>query len=342
MDTEVLTKNSHNYIFEVKTTNFRIILKKLHETISSLEDLSDVCSCVNITAELVKQYDIIYSKINELIESDSVSNLKDLERKNEILTKTIKEVDDSMYDLDNKYKKELDINKSLQMQINKINQISDKYKNHISNIENKLKNTTNDNDTKIKELNNVISIKSKEITEIKKQYEDEDKNKTQNTSSYFEKIIEANKQLLYKSNERNKELENSNKSLNTRLSGLEEYLNELDKCIESIKNDNVNIVNSNKELNRYVTDLEKQKIHLISLISGVEKSTLTLEDEINLSKTKEEHNIIKEKYKIVEDDNIMLKNEIDRMKMSDLEKPLLNSNYKDKDNTSKCCLCKMM
>ena len=93
MDTEVLTKNSNNYMFEVKTTNFKIILKKLHETISNLDDMNDLYSCADITSELVKQYDIIYSKINDLIDADSLSHIKDLERKNESLSKLLKEAD---------------------------------------------------------------------------------------------------------------------------------------------------------------------------------------------------------------------------------------------------------
>ena len=348
MDTEVLTKNSNNYIFEVKTTNFKIILKKLHETISTLEDLNDVYSCIGITSELVKQYDIIYSKINELVDSDSLSKLKDLEKKNENLNNALKEADDSIYDLDDKYKKELDINKSLQVEINKITTISEKYKSHIDNIETKLKDTVNDNDTKIKELNNVISIKSKEITEIKKQYEEEDKSKTQKTTSYFEKIIEANKQLLYKTNERNKELENNNKKMNIRLTELDTYIKQLDNCIETVKIENDRLINNNKEINNYVTDLERQKIHLISLISGVEKNALSLEDELNIVKIKEEYDIIKGKYKIIEEENRLLKKEIDELKtiniIDKITTPLLNNknNDKYKNESSKLCICQIM
>lgn len=344
MDKDVLTKNSNNYIFEVKTTNFKIILKKLHETILTLEDINDITSCSSITSELVKQYDIIYSKINELIDSDSLSRLKELEKKNDILNKTLKEADDSIYDLDSKYKKQLNVSKDLEKQISKLTEISNKYKTHIDDIENKLKDTLKDNESKIKDLNNIISIKSKEITDIKKQYEEEDKSKTQKTTSYFEKIIEANKQLLHKSNERNKELETNNKNLNIRLGELEVYIKQLDDCIENIKNDNQKLITHNKELDDYITDLEKQKIHLIGLISGVEKNVLSLEDELNIVKIKEDYVIMEQKYKLVEEENKLLKREVDSLKsvkiIDELTTPFLNTGYKKE--TSKCCLCNIM
>ena len=85
-DKELLINSSEEYLFEVKTTNFKIILNKLVETLENLDTddenyENDMYNIIIIGEELIKQFDLIQKRILEFHDKKSPTNVRNMEKK---------------------------------------------------------------------------------------------------------------------------------------------------------------------------------------------------------------------------------------------------------------------
>lgn len=99
---ELLINNSEEYLFEVKTTNFKIILNKLVETLENLETddenyENDMYNIIIIGEELIKQFDFIQKRMLDYHDKKSPTNIRNMEKK---IEKLIKEVEAGKIALD--------------------------------------------------------------------------------------------------------------------------------------------------------------------------------------------------------------------------------------------------
>ena len=95
-DKELLINSSEEYLFEVKTTNFKIILNKLVETLENLDTddenyENDMYNVIIIGEELIKQFDLIQKRILEFHDKKSPTNVRNMEKKIEKLTNDIQD-----------------------------------------------------------------------------------------------------------------------------------------------------------------------------------------------------------------------------------------------------------
>jgi chromosome segregation ATPase len=177
MSKNKMIEKSNEYLFEVKTQNFKIDFENFIDKIK--EDL--YIDDKNFAEELIKKYKIIIDKYQE--------KENKLENKIENLNKQIKSADDDINKMQIKNEEET----------NKINIFSDEIK--------KLNNKYIKSQDLIFELETIIDKKNKELKELKDIKSKIDSENIKRTDSYMNKLNEANSKLIQEKNDKIKTLE---------------------------------------------------------------------------------------------------------------------------------------
>ena len=328
-----MIKESEEYLFEIKISNFKIVLGQLVEYIGKLnvdeDDEDDKNNLISLGVELVKQYEIITNKIASFTEDivNITTTKLNLESK---ITKLNEYLNDANSDINN-----------IQELYTKEKQVHDLDLKKLKEVSIKLKKT----DELIGELENLIEEKRDEILYYKNKFEEIKKNKiknqvindeiyqpTEKQTSYIQKMNESNNKLLQQKSDKIKSLEKDLKDMFDKVSDLQIIITKKDEYINEIEN---NISRLNKD---YIDKINNISILNKEYIEKINNSKCTsLDSEIIIEKYKEDITILNK-----ENDNLKL--EISKLKiqknMNELEKPLLDLEIND--DVNKCSLCNIM
>ena len=318
MSSNDMIDESKEYLFDIKISNFKIVLTQIIEHIEELsiedDDEDDKNNVISLIEELVKQFDYIQKNIKEM--------------KNDIeLNKKIKT------DLDNKIKKLNEYINDAEITIVNLNNDHDIQKN-ISNANLKLLNETKiklENSNKIvDELENTIREKCKDIVVYQKRLEDIKKEEKEiildtpkNLSEdYVKKMNESNSKLLQCKEDKIKELKRE-------LKNKDEKINSLEHELKTKTEDTINLEILLNTKDTYISQLENNMANLskdYNIKFNSLKNNTNLETEILIEKYKDEIEELKNK-------NNNLQNKLNSK--DDLTTPLINN----KKEIDKCCLC---
>ena len=319
-------------MFEVKTTNFKIILSQLITVIENLDfgepvdSQKEIAMCITIGEELLKQFDIIQTKLLSYQGSESPSRRRSLEKKVEIMKKTIEDADV----LQHKYKECLLKNEEIVKQNKTFHQKIDNLNDIIHKLEDQIR-------EKVLELNILnkekeIELSQKKIEQLKK--EECEKNKKEedlkqeegqnNTISYLKKLNEGNGKVIQQKNDKIFTLETE----------VSIYKNKIDDTCNSIK-----------EMENEISSLKQANSNLVISLENIsnKKDIACFETEIVYIKQKEDLENMKIQLESARQEIINLKLHKDQNE-TDLKKPLLERQmtYREFENEtetcSKCCI----
>jgi chromosome segregation ATPase len=338
-------KNSEEYLFEVKTSNFKIVLSQLINGIETLElddDSSETQEYVEkyviVGKELIKQFDIIQSKLIDYQGSESPTKRKALEKQ---IVKTIKDSED----LENKYN---DLSVLYEIKIDENKQINDRLGKVCENVYNltdqigfknlQLQMITEERD----ELQN----KQKEyFRESLEQLKTEDEDDVENPKADLELELDMNIDIgmdIAKSNHKSKKYMTALNKGNAKV---------IEQKIEKIKALEADILLLNKKLderNTIITNLEKNVKILQESYDNLQKSyencnkeDLSLKTELLLVDQKDEIERTKQElekaYKEITDLKYSSEN--------DLKKPLLEKKdtiFEPARDSERCNMCDIL
>lgn len=306
-----LLQNSDEYMFEIKTNNFKIVLSKFIKSLIDIDEENDIESLYNIIVigeELIKQFDIIHQKFLSFQDKKSPTKIKNLESKIEIMKNNLIESDKTINELEIKYENEKNSNTQLEKEIHETKSKLEESKKVLGELEESL-------------------IKQKEEFVILHNKKQEENNNL--SMSYINKLSDANEKLLKQKNDKIKQLE----------SDLDKNYNSLDEH-----------VNTNRELILRIDKLERENIDLNTKINtklNEQTKTISLDEELTISKQKEEIISLNNKIKELVNENNLLK--INKV-TTDLNKPLLKNEDKNtmtyfknmEDTRHTCSFCCMM
>ena len=267
---ELLINSSEEYLFEVKTTNFKIILNKFVETLENLETddenyENDMYNIIIIGEELIKQFDFIQKRMLDYHDKKSPTNIRNMEKK---IEKLIKETEADKIALDiltnsltaekekcvnlseentsriEKLIKELeDGGKSLDI-LNKLFTNEKKICDNLNkeNEENKIK--VKECNKTVQELENLLGNQGLEIFKLHLEInntKDIDNNEetiltdniSQKSPEYLTKLNEGNIKVIKQKNEKIKTLQFEISDMYIKLNTLTEINNELENKIEN-------------------------------------------------------------------------------------------------------------
>jgi len=336
-----MMKESEEYLFEIKISNFKIVLTQLVEYIENLsvdeDDEDDKNNIINLGGELVKQYEIIINKIESFKEDiiNITTNKVNLEGKIAKLNILLNDADMDINKLQELYDNEKDKHHIVLKKIKELHKKDEDYNLELHKIKELYKKDKDEHESDLKklkevtlklqktnefaqELENLLKEKVDEVLCYKKKFEDLN-NETEyphldtNKKSivYFEKIIESNNKILQQKSEKIKNLEKENKDKFDQILDLQTIITKKDEYITEIEN---NISRLNKDYS--------EKINL--------KQCTNLENEILIEKYKEEMDCLKK-----ENNNLKLQKNI-----NDLEIPLIDNKVNDK--VDKCSMCNIL
>jgi len=234
-DKELLINSSVEYLIEVKTINFKIILKKLFETLENIDTNdenyeNDMYNIIIIGEELIKQFELIQKRILEYHDNKSPSNLKNMKKEISKLSKKIEENDSTINEL----------NKLLTTEKEKYDIL---YKENIVKL--KCSNKT------ISDLENLLSNQGNEIMKLHVEINNtKDSNIVDNVST----DIKSDKSPLYlsKLNEGNIKVI---KLKNDKIKTLQLEVNDMVKKVNILMETNINLQNNTQKLQENITEL---------------------------------------------------------------------------------------
>jgi hypothetical protein len=294
-DKELLINSSEEYLFEVKTTNFKIILNKLVDTLENLDTddenyENDMYNIIIIGEELIKQFDFIQKRMLDYHDKKSPTNIRNMEKKIEKLTKEIDENQNILNEIINKEKEKYIIltkeNNENKVKVDHCNKIIHELETLLNNqgceimkLHNEINNTNENNILEDNILINDIYNKSPE---------------------YLSKLNEGNIKVIKQKNEKIKKLQF-----------------ELNDMYKKINNQNEN----NNELKNKIQNLEENYTKHLSQLNNVK------ENEVNtiINKYNEEINFLNVHIHSLEHENYNLKLHKD-INNDDIKKPLLERN----------------
>ena len=297
-DKELLINSSEEYLFEVKTTNFKIILNKLVETLENLDTddenyENDMYNIIIIGEELIKQFDLIQKRILEFHDKKSPTNVRNMEKKIEKLTNDIQ---------DN------------EILLDKLKNIIDKERENYNtlieeNNQNKIK-VEGCNKT-IQELETLLSNQGYEIMKLHNEINNtKDNNNIMEQSIFIDDISRKSPEYLSKLNEGNiKVIQQKNE----KIKNMQFELNDMYRKINSL-------TEINSELHNKVIKLEENNTELNNLLHL--NSVSEQELQYSFQRYNEEINILNNKINNLEDENYNLKLHKD-INNDDIKIPLL-------------------
>ena len=297
-DKELLINSSEEYLFEVKTTNFKIILNKLVETLENLDTddenyENDMYNVIIIGEELIKQFDLIQKRILEFHDKKSPTNVRNMEKKIEKLTKDIQDNEILLDKLKNIIEKERENYNTLIEE----------------NNQNKIK-VEGCNKT-IQELETLLSNQGYEIMKLHNEINNtKDNNNIMEQSIFIDDISRKSPEYLSKLNEGNiKVIQQKNEKIKT----LQFELNDTYRKINTL-------TEINSELHNKVRKLEENNTEINNLLHL--NSVSEQELQYSFQKCNEEINILNTKIHNLEDENYNLKLHKD-INNDDIKIPLL-------------------
>ena len=265
-DKEHLFNSSEEYLFEVKTTNFKIFLNKLVETLENLDVddenyENDMYNTIIIGEELIKQFELIQNRILDNNDKKSPTNLRKMEKKIEKLIKE-NEVDKiALETLNNSCIKEKEICDNLNKE-NENNKIALETLNNLyikeKEICDNLNKENEDNKVKVEESNKIINnlemLLSNQGYELMKLHNDtkdinvldeiifEDDIPKQ-SPEYLSKLNEGNVKIIKQKNEKIKTLELEISDMSTKINNLTETNNTLLNKTHKLEENNIELNN---------------------------------------------------------------------------------------------------
>jgi len=296
-DKELLINSSEEYLFEVKTTNFKIILNKLVETLENLDTddenyENDMYNIIIIGEELIKQFDLIQKRILEFHDKKSPTNVRNMEKKIEKLTNNIQDNEILLDKLKNIIEKERE-NYNILNEENNQNKIKVEGCNKtIQELETLLNNQGYEIMKLHIEINN-----TKDVDVIEQTIFTDDFSKK--SPEYLSKLNEGNIKVIKKKNEKIKTLQFELNDMYRKINTLTEINNELLNKIQKLEENNT-------ELN-----------NLLNLNSVSEN-----EIQVSFQRYNEEINILNNRINSLEDENYNLKLHKD-INNDDIKIPLL-------------------
>ena len=292
-DKELLINSSEEYLFEVKTTNFKIILNKLIETLENLDTddenyENDMYNIILIGEELIKQFDLIQNRILEYHDKKSPTNIKNMEKNIEKLTKELEHSQITLNDLLSKEREQYNI-------------LSKK------NSENEIK-LQNCNKT-IYELENLLSNQGYEIMKLHMEINNTKDRDNLEETIIIENMVKKSPEYLTKLNEGNiKVIQQKNEKIKS----LQFELNDMYKKLNSLNEHNTELLNK-------IQTLEENYVKQLNNLES------TKENEINdiFIKHNEHITILNTKINVLENENYNLKLHKD-INNDDIKIPLLD------------------
>jgi len=315
-----LLKESGEYLFEIKISNFKIVLSQLVEYIEKLsvdeDDEDDKVNIISIVEELVKQYEIINDKISNFKEDiEGMNNTKiKLENKITILHNLLTEAEGDITKFKELYDREKEEHSIDNKKIKELTTRVEKMNDFSNSLESLVKEKTDEVLYYKNKLESLVKEKEKEKKEKENEKEKNsdapplDVYKVQQSPSYIQKMNDSNNKLLSQKSDKIKNLEKDLRNMNGQVVELQITLSKRDEYIVKLEND---IVFLNKEYNEKINNLKV--------------SSTNLETEILIEKYKEEIESLKKELKNKGEYIIPMHN--------NLETPLINSK---KESVNKC------
>jgi hypothetical protein len=322
---ELLINTSEEYLFEVKTTNFKIILNKLVETLENLDTddenyENDMYNVIMFGEELIKQFDLIQNKILDYHDKRSASNIKNMENKIKTLSKNILDHETMINDLNALLSKEKERYDTLNKDNNENKIKVEKSNKTITELETLL----NNQGFEIMKLHTEINAKDnnscEDITII-------DNNLLKKSPEYLSKLNEGNIKVIQTKNEKIKSLQFELNDIYRKLNALIETNNELQNTNQKLQEHNTELntlIETNNELQNNNQKLQEHNTELSNLLH------LNSVNENELKSVIECHNneiiFLNSRIHSLEDENYNLKLYKDN-NTDDITKPLLERNH---------------